>query len=98
MDGSLSHARPERVLVLLIAERWRSGVNSGVRLQKTLLGQMEIHGARLDVDWQAASLGVFGHTKSPFGREMDDVHGRTGRFRDRDRPLHRQNFRDDRAT
>src|SRR5262249_16568968 len=60
MDGSLCNSSPKRVLVALLAERWRTGIEPGIRLEKTLLCQMKIHRTRLDIDRQAASLAVFG--------------------------------------
>src|SRR5213594_4378148 len=48
LDGPLCDSSPKRVLVLLVAERRRAGIEPGIGLEKTLLGQMKIHGTRLD--------------------------------------------------
>src|SRR5204862_6531526 len=89
LDGPLCDSSAKRVLVLLVAERRRAGIEPGIGLEKTLLGQMKIHGTRLDIDRQAASLAFFGDAKRPFRRQMNDVDGRSGRFSDGDRPLDR---------
>ncbi len=80
VQDALLDARPEGVDIRLIAERRLADVLRPLLLVEPLPRQVQVEGARLDVDREATRLGLGARLQRPLGGEVDDVDRGAGRL------------------